>query len=146
MDSEQRISASTDIAALSAGVVAVVVSLFVSPGRYGSIGPVVSITLILVIWAYVWPHTRRLLQSIAFGCSIGLASIPAIGFFDEAARSRAPLTYLSTEEWDCRQDPCKDNGDHESRVPDMDLATGWLLISVLVFGVDRAAQRRKAPD
>ncbi|MET0632954.1 MAG: hypothetical protein ABWY92_19010, partial [Xanthobacteraceae bacterium] len=84
------IQASTDPAALGAGAVAIVVSLFVVPGNFGIINLVVSITLLAVIFGYVWPHRRLPLQSLAVGAAVGLASIPAIGFFDETVRFQAP--------------------------------------------------------
>src|SRR5690349_8112147 len=89
-----------DIAALSAGVVAVSVSLFVAPGEYSVINLIVSIVLIFVILGYVWGSARpRLLQSFAVASVLGLSSVPAIGFFDEAARFRSPLKlqYLLAE-------------------------------------------------
>jgi len=84
------IQASTDPAALGAGAVAIVVSLFVVPGNFGIINLVVSITLLAVIFGYVWPHRRLPLQSLAVGAAVGLASIPAIGFLDETVRFLAP--------------------------------------------------------
>jgi hypothetical protein len=113
----------TDIAALSAGIVAVAVSLFVAPGSYGPINLVFSITLLSVIAGYVWPHHRGPLQSLAISAAAGLAAIPAIGFFDEAFRSRDLFSFLLTAyDWNCELgDPCKD-GDDRSRVQDRDLA------------------------
>ena len=137
-------SGHTDIAALSAGVIAVVVSLFVSPGAYGGTSLVVTLTLIVIILGYVWASKRRWLQTLAVAAAIGLASIPGIGFIDEAARSRSPIGYLMlNESWDCNEDPCNEDGDRQSRVPDRDLVIGWLAVLVLTFAVDLVSQRRR---
>jgi hypothetical protein len=134
----------TDVAALSAGVVAVSVSLFVAPGAYSSINLVVSATLLAIIWGYVWPRQRRLLQTLGVAAAIGLAAVPAIGFFDEAARSRDPLSYLlASYTWDCAgdADPCNQNDEPQSRVQEKDITLGWLSVLLITFVTDRIRQR-----
>jgi hypothetical protein len=141
----------TDIAALSAGVVAVVVSLFVSPGYFSVINFSISFTLIAVILAYVWGSARWWLQSLAVAAVIGLASMPGIGFIDETVQSRAPFQLLVGDyQWRCKDnaqdqdkdkyDPCDAKGDPESRVPNKHLAIGWLLVTALTFTIDRYRQ------
>jgi len=133
----------TDIAALSAGVVAVAVSLFVTPGEYSVMNFVFSFTLIVVILAYVWSSARWWLQSLAVAATIGLASMPSIGFMDETVLSRSPLRFLvGAYDWNCNEDPCSAKGEHESRVPNFHVASGWLLVTVVMLAVDRSRQRK----
>jgi len=146
MEPEQRATSSVDTAALSAGAVAVVVALFISPGMYGIINLIISLTLVLAIVAYVWPHTRRWLQSVAVGAAIGLASLPGIGFVEEAARSRDAIAHIFSSSWECGKDPCTEQGVPRSRVSDQDLAGGWLVIAILVLAADRLSQRRRKPS
>jgi len=133
---------STDIAALSAGVVAVVVSLFVTPGSFGIVNLVVSFTLMAIVAGYVWPHVRRRLQSLAVAATVGLASIPAVGFVDETVRSRSPLEFLvGMYEWNCESDPCSEGKDR-SRVPDRELVVGWFVFLLVTYSLDRLHQNR----
>jgi hypothetical protein len=121
-----------------------VVSLFITPGSYGIVNLVISLTLVLIILAYVWPHARRPIQSAAVGAAVGLASLPGIGFFGEVAQSRAPIDQLlGYYSWDCEHDPCSEQGAPESRVKDRHLALAWLVIAALVLAADRASQRHK---
>jgi hypothetical protein len=145
MEPEQRGTSSVDTAALSAGVVAVVVALFITPGMYGIVNLIISLTLVLVIVAYVWPGTRRWLQSAAVGAAIGLASLPGIGFFGETARSRDAIAHIFSSSWECGEDkdPCTEQGVPRSRVGDQDLAVGWLVVAILVLAADRLSQRRR---
>lgn len=155
-DGESGTKARTDIAALSAGVVAVAVSLFVSPGEYSVLNLVTSLTLIAVILAYVWRSERWWLQSLAVAMVIGFASVPGVGFFDEVVRMS--LVDDSTQDrkwdsflhltgyyqWDCeKKGECTDRGEHKSRVPTGDVAIGWACITILTFATDRFLQRRR---
>ena len=136
----------TDIAALAAAIVAVAVSLFVAPEEFGILNLVVSLVLLLVFFAFVWPKLRSFVQSLAVAASIGFASIPAIGFLDEVARFREPIAFLKngSDAWNCELDRCRKNKEnHQSQVPAMDLAGGWLGITCLVLIVDLASQRRR---
>jgi hypothetical protein len=143
---ERRGTGSTDTAALSAGAIAVVVSLFITPGSYGIVNLLISLTLVLVIFAYVWPHARRFLQSAAVGAAVGLASLPGIGFFGEVAGSTKPIQQLlGYYEWNCDVDPCREKVPR-SRVEDWHLALGWLVITAIVLAADRAFQRHRKPD
>jgi hypothetical protein len=139
-----------DIAALSAGVVAVSVSLFVAPGEYTLVNVVVSIVLFLVIFAYVWQRRRGAwLQSLAIAAVLGFAAVPAIGFFDEMARSRLPTKHLTggIHAWNCELDPCRKTGEHESRVPARDVFIGWFGVFLVFFiwDVKRQARQRTLP-
>jgi hypothetical protein len=151
-----------DIAALSAGVVAVSVSLFVAPGEYSLLNVMVSVVLVLVILGYVGGSIRtNTFQRLAVASVVGLACVPAIGFFDESLRFRDPvegrqnllsaqqlwtlkLKYLIGQElWDCNKDPCRPTNEHESRVTPGLLFLWWAGLSVVAFCVDTAVQQRR---
>ena len=113
-ESETKSGGHTDIAALSAGVIAVVVTLFVTPGEYSIFNFIVSFTLIVIILAYVWPEKRSWLQSLAVAAAIGLSFMTIVGYLGEAWNSRSPFEVLvGTYEWDCALDPCNSKDEHE---------------------------------
>jgi hypothetical protein len=128
--------ARTDIAALSASAVAVSVSLAVNPDEYSIVNLVVSITLFLVIVGYAGRERRVLVRSLALGAPLGLALLPGVGFFDEAARAADVLAFLRSG----------GGGDVPSNVPNIDLATGWLGCSAVAAVLDRLAQRARWTD
>jgi hypothetical protein len=99
----------TDVAALSAGAVAVVIGLFTNPGPWDMTGLVIGFTLVIIIVAFTWERTRWWLQSLAVAAAIALASLPATGFMCEAIQSQDPLSYLLGQyNWQCanERDPC----------------------------------------
>jgi hypothetical protein len=140
----------TDVAALSGAIVAVAVSLFVTPGEYSLINLIFSVTLLAVAGGFVLPHARTTLQSISVATALGLASLPAVGFVYETAYSRDPWQHLiGTYEWTCKDklDPCSkpnEDGDARSRVNVDDIALGWLIVTFIAFTGDRIKQRINA--
>ena len=58
----------TDVAALSAGVIAGAVVQYTSPGQYDWLNVVMGITLSMVVATYVWEHKRMWWKSVAVGC------------------------------------------------------------------------------
>lgn len=137
----------TDIAALSAAIIAVTVSLFVTPGEFGVINFMVSFTITTIVYGYVWYNRRGASKSVALASIISFGLIPAVGFIDEGLRSHRPIKFLTaTYEWRCggvRSDPCKQGGDHVSRVKDSDLALLWIIILLIVFTADRLDQNKR---
>jgi hypothetical protein len=137
--------AHTDIAALSAGVIAVVVTLFVTPGEYTVFNFIVSFTLIAIILAYVWPGARSWLQSLALAAAIGLTFMSIVGYVGEAILSQhGGEVLIGAYEWTCWTDPCNERLEHASRVPNSYVAAGWLGAMVLTFGVDLMVQHRRS--
>jgi hypothetical protein len=151
----------TDIAALSAGVVAVAVSLFVAPGQYSLFNFLFSSTLITIILAYVWPGDRSWLQSLAVATAIALAALPAVGFIGEVWLSRSPLKHLvGAYEWNCppaaqwestyvdfdprEYFPCR-AGDERTRMPAWPFLIAWLALVFATLGADRLYQDRWRP-
>jgi len=155
-DADRSHPGGTDVAALSAAVVAVSISTFLTPGDYEAISLVISVTVIALILGYVWPSVRSKMQSFALAAVVGVAAIPGIGFFDEAARSRAPLKYLTlTYEWNCPGgsdqgeqvspddvDQCDTAGQPQSRVPLRDVTIAWCVVVLLTFLADRRWQAK----
>lgn len=124
---------STDVAALAASVVAAVLTLFVDPGEYGVMSLVVSFALSIVVVAFTWQQERTWNRSLAVGAILGLALVPALGFFHEAGRRHGLWEQLFKLAYDAKT----------SVVPDWMLARDWLLMFVLISGVDIAFQRRR---
>ena len=123
----------TDVAALSAGVVAAVLTLFVDPGEYGVMSLVVSFALAIVVLAFTWQQDRTWNRSLAVGAILGLALVPALGFFHEAGMRDGLWRQLFKLDYDAKN----------SMVPDWMVARDWLLMFVLVSGIDIAFQRRR---
>jgi len=73
----------TDVAALAGGAVATAISLAASSGAYDWLSLVTSSSLLLIIFAYVWPHKRNRLQSFAAAGAIAISAIPGVGFILE---------------------------------------------------------------
>jgi len=122
----------TDVAALSAGVVAAVLTLFVDPGEYGVMSLVVSFALSIVILAFVGRQSRVWEGSLAVGAILGLALVPALGFFHEAAMRHGLWEQLFKLDYDAKV----------SAVPDWMVARDWLIMFVAVSCIDIALQRR----
>lgn len=123
----------TDVAALSAGAIAVVIALFINPGAWDITGLIVGFTLVVVITGFAWDRTRWWLQSLAIAASIALASLPAIDFMNEMYQSHDWKAYLAgTYNWICGDDlsihdPCDKEGKQVSRVTANEQALFWFI-------------------
>lgn len=82
MDDLKR-QGSTDVAALAGGIVATSIAMAIDDGPYGILGFLTSISLVLILAAYVFPHQRNKIQSIATGAATALAALPGFGFLLE---------------------------------------------------------------
>jgi hypothetical protein len=71
------------VAALSAAIVAAVISIFAIQGPYNDLGAIVALTLIFMIIGYVWKHPRTVWQSLAVASILGGVAIPIVGFILE---------------------------------------------------------------
>jgi hypothetical protein len=151
MGHSQQPLENTDVAALSAGVVAVVISLFITPGVYDIINLVTSITLILVIISYAWNRYRGFVQSAAVAAVLGLCSIPGAGYLQEIYYSpkdeRKIIILGANKYWDCKNEdwgtpnhPCRDKKP-VSRVPNHWQAIWWSIILIVTLVGDRFLQR-----
>jgi hypothetical protein len=70
----------TDVAALAAGIVAVAVSIFTTPGPYEILGALVAAALGLLIFGYVWESNRSAPQSAAFAAVSAIIPLPIAGY------------------------------------------------------------------
>jgi hypothetical protein len=86
----------TDVAALSAGVIAVAVTTMLSPGVYGGTGAVLSLTLFILIISYSWSGPRALARSIAFSAVIALIGMEIVAVAIEFALWPRPRLTLFT--------------------------------------------------
>jgi hypothetical protein len=120
----------TDVAALAAAIVAVAVAMFVTPGRYDTIGLMVAVTLSLVVGSYVWGNSRTAFQSLAVGTLLGVIAMPIVGFVVEL--------FLACDQ---RLSLLKgDKGD--SNVNHFWLIGTWIIVATSVFVLDRWHQKR----
>ena len=135
-------SGNVDVAAVSAGVVAVVIALFLGEGRWDLMNVVTSATLSLVIIAYTWQNAgRRPLQSFAISSVLALALLPAVGFLIEIYYSPARAELFL---WNCEGSECAPGFDQMpvSRVDNLWLVVAWMVITVGGGLID--VQRQKA--
>ena len=131
-----------DVPALSAGVIAVLISIWFSPDAYDVLNFCIGLTMTSVILAYEGRSSRDLLQTIAFSMSVAVSTMPIVAFVDEALRSNAPLRYLvGLYAWDCVENPCIEHHS-DSRVENIDLVVGWIVLAVVFAFVDRSYQSR----
>lgn len=112
-------SGQTDVAALGSGVVGVAVAILIQPGAFTPLVAIISATLGLVIFSYIWGHRRSGFQQVAFASVIGVLAMPVIG------------TILEPE-WDAM----------ESRVAPEWLFGAWIVAGLITFAFDTVHQRR----
>jgi hypothetical protein len=141
----------TDVAALSAAIVAVAVSMLVVEGPFHPVGAVVAVTLASVIVGYVWesprPSRRR---SVAVAAVLGVIAIQIVGFLFELylahdrwsflreGKLTCPVEYASGTYWTECTHP-------HSMVDNSWLIATWGVVTVLIFVADRCRQRNKRP-
>jgi hypothetical protein len=143
----------TDVAALSAGAIAVVIALAINPGAWDVTGLIVGFTLVVVILGFSWEKTRWWLQSLAIAASIALASLPAIDFVNEAYHSHDWRAYLvgsyalhcgdDPSKDDPSKDPCNKEGKPESRVTVNQQAISWFIVLIIILAGDLLLQRAR---
>jgi hypothetical protein len=137
----------TDIAALSAGTVAVAVSMFLISGPFDALGAMVAVTLTLVISGYVWSHRRSAVQSLAVAALLGIIAIPITGFALEMLFAHDPWSLLvDNEPMNCHDGTawraCSPEA-HHSQVNNLWQIGTWLVVCGAVFIADRRRQRRR---
>lgn len=117
----------TDVAALAGGAIATSLALSASSGPYEWLGMITSASLLLIIFAYVWPHRRNKLQSFAAAGAIAISAIPGVGFVLERVLG-----------WGGAASPLTDG----SRVDGGLLAASWLAITLICAFCDLSRQPR----
>ena len=130
MSTKRTAAGSTDIAALVGSAVAASIALTASPGEYGATSLIMSLSLLLIIYGYVWPHYREMRESIATASAIGVAAVPGLGFALEQILK-------------CNGVPPVPD---DSRVSDWWILLGWAAIVILVSIVDSVMQLRSTAN
>ena len=94
-------NARTDVAALTAAVIAVPMVMFVTPGTYNFLDLVVGITLLALIFGYAYgSDERNNRQRAAIACVVGLAALPVAGaIFDFFASCEREFDSCMDETW-----------------------------------------------
>jgi hypothetical protein len=128
----------TDIAALSAAALAAVLALLVTPGEYGFDDAGLTISLLLLIFGYAWPHRRTRIQSAAIASIIALSAIPGVGFLDEMALFPGTWAELIHRVARGRPDPTA-----VTRVPDWHMVVAWILVFSGALLLDKKNQNRR---
>lgn len=123
----------TDVAALAAGIVAVAVSIFTTPGPYDILGALVAAALGLLIFGYVWESSRNGPQSAAFAAVSAIVALPIGGYAIEI--SLIGISRYAT--------PLGPTGQLESYVNPTYLAAFAGLLFVFIYKIDRKRMQHK---
>lgn len=153
----------TDIGALSAGVVAVAVSMFVTSGPYDFLGSAIAFSVVLVVFGYIAPHTRTRSQSLAFAAVVALLFLQMTGFVVELTKAKSWMSLLECyntvscagrdrEETVCSPHPekadttlCVRNSEGSTSSVDARLQMFfWVLMFMILYHDDLERQKKKA--
>jgi hypothetical protein len=135
----------TDIAALSAAVVAAAIAMFTIEGPWHPLGVGLAITLILVVFGYVWGHSRTRLQSWAVAAALGVIFIPLIAFPVELIKAHdKQALLLEGRPNNCQNDKKEwiECEPRRSKVENYWTVGTWIAVGLLVYFVDRRQQAR----
>ena len=130
-NSEEKNGLSTDIAALSAAVIAGAVAVFMTPGPYGPLSLVIGITLIAVLIGYAWKRNKTEPQRAALSTVLSFAFLPVVGFFIEYALKEGSIIGF------CETNPCDGASKLQSNVKPAWHFFIWLVTAVGVFIADK---------
>ena len=134
----------TDIAALSAAIVAIAVSMAVVPGPWEPVGATIAFTLILVVVGYVWGNSRTVSQSLAVAAVLGVIAIPIVGLGVEYYYAHdknsflllgKPLNCLKCNVWQ----ECDPRGSSVNNI--WQIGT-WVVVAGVAFVTDLRKQRK----
>jgi hypothetical protein len=125
----------TDVAALAAAVITVVVTALAGKEPYGILGAGVGLTTALIMFGYVWRRKRSLLQSVAFASLIGGVAIPIVCWALEWSRHPGCLEWSWVS---VRHNPCMlpDFQDQKSLLSDYWPLVTWLIVGVVTLAAD----------
>lgn len=114
----------TDAAALGAGVVAVAMTVFGDPSEYDLLTVIVSAALMLLVLGYVARSRRDRFESLAFAAVVAIIALPILGYVVEGRPgpwAKPPALVPPGE----------------STVSDESTMIAWLLLTALLYAVDR---------
>jgi peptidoglycan/LPS O-acetylase OafA/YrhL len=117
----------TDAAALGAGVVAVAMTVFGDPTAYDLLTVIVSAALMLLVMGYVARSRRDLRQSLAYAAVVSIIALPILGYAVEGR----PGPWAK---------PPAAVPPGESTVSDESTVVAWILLTLLLFALDRRRQ------
>jgi hypothetical protein len=132
MDTKKQNQEHIDSAALAGATLAGVLAVLVPEGPFDWTGPVVGITLLALIYAYIWRGRRTRAQSVAVAAVVAFCSLLIFGVFLELICGHGHLSGHLRE----------DTHKVESNVESWWLATIWLIVTVICALVDRSHQKR----
>ena len=125
---EDDLSDKTDAAALGAGVVAVAMTVFGDPTAYDLLTVIVSAALMLLVMGYVARSRRDRKQSLAYAAVVAIIALPILGYAVEGRPgpwAKPPALVPPGE----------------STVSDESTVVAWLVLSLILFLLDRRRQR-----
>lgn len=131
----------TDVAALAASILAVVLSLSNDARPYDLMSVATALTLIAIITAYIRPHARpKREMSFAYAAALSLSCIPVTGYLAELIVSHSYSTQDMLHMLSCDILNCED------LVTASYVATGfgaisWVVGIVIIYPLDRRRQR-----
>ena len=130
---EEEASDKTDAAALGAGVVAVAMTVFGDPSVYDLLTVIVSAALMLLVLGYVARSRRDRVESLAFAAVVAIIALPILGYAVEGR----PGPWAK---------PPAAVPPGESTVSDESTMIAWLLLSALLYALDRWRQPGRRPE
>ncbi|WP_244808005.1 hypothetical protein [Caballeronia zhejiangensis] len=133
-----------DAAALLGAALAVVLAVLIAEGPFDYMNGVVSITVLAIIYAYQWerPRPQRKL-SLALSCTIAIVATLLVGVAGEIVTSglslKGHLECTTTADT-----PPLSKCVQASNLPFWIPPTSWVVITLVVYAIDRHKQRRKS--
>lgn len=121
----------TDAAALGAGVVAVAMTVFGDPSVYDLLTVIVSAALMLLVLGYVARSRRDRFESLAFAAVVAIIALPILGYAVEGRPGpwAKPLALVPPG---------------ESSVSDESTLVAWLILTFLLYALDRWRQPKRS--
>lgn len=126
----------TDIAAVSAAIVAAAVAVMVQPGPFNELNAILGFSVVGILLAYGRTDSRDLFQSWAFAGIVGFSSLLPAGFLAEFLMGPPGLEGI----WICPPPEKSVNCIYDSAVPTRWLLGFWIVSTVLVGALDRRKQ------
>jgi hypothetical protein len=139
----RRTGIETDAAALAAGALAVVLTMYLDEGQYEVLGAIVSLTLVCTLLSYLLGGHDNEWQRLAFAAVVGLTATPLTGFLIEVAMRGEIASFFSWSELP-RKVEAVEKEEVTSQVGNLSIISAWLGAGALAWIWDgRVSRRRK---
>ncbi|MDN3922484.1 hypothetical protein [Roseateles violae] len=125
-----------DAAALAGAALAGALAAAVNPGPYDIFSAIISVTILLVIWAYERGRNRDFAQSLALAAVVAFVSLLLLGLPLELLAGQGSLDGVCA----LGNGNCRPN-EYETAVPDWWLALTWIAVTAIVTAVDLQRQK-----